>query len=183
MIWSLLEFGTIWFWLLVLVASGFITASTESDEDNFPASIWFIASLALLYFFGNSAFFKSIGAFILTYPGKTLAIFLGYVFIGTVWSIIKWFFYLNRVKETWYENRRKYPSTYSNSKFSIDDYKATEHKERIIHWMLYWPFSGIWTLINDPVRHAFQWVLVNCGGIFDSIAAKVFKDLPTEPKK
>jgi hypothetical protein len=164
---QLLEFGTIWFWILLLVASGLIIYSTEDDESNYAANIWFVCALLALYFLGNSETFKAIGSYMVHNPGPSLLIFGAYIFLGTVWSIFKWFFYLKGI-------RGRYENAYS---FNIENYKVKENKARITHWMIYWPFSAIWTLINDPVKKSFEFVLSQFGGLYDKMSEKILGDL------
>ena len=33
---------------------------------------------------------------------------------------------------------------------------ASDSKQDIMRWMSFWPFSMVWTLINDPVKKAFR---------------------------
>lgn len=100
-------------------------------------------------------------------PAQTLMIFAGYLVAGTIWSIAKWFFYLKRIRNS-YEDR---------SYFNIENYKVKENKERITHWMIYWPLSSIWTLINDPVKKAFEFILSQFGGLYDKMTEKILGDL------
>src|SRR5262249_48149703 len=46
----------------------------------------------------------------------------------------------------WYEEYRRvefYP-------------KVRDHKADVLTWMAFWPWSLLWTLLNDPVRRFFQ---------------------------
>jgi hypothetical protein len=166
---TLLTFGTIWFWLLIFITAIYITGQTE-EEDGFLANIALIGTCLLLYFFGNSEFFKSIGNYIIENPNKVFFILLGYLILGTIWSVFKWFFYLRVIRD---ENK--------GGKINLSRYTASTHKSMIIHWMLYFPLSATWTLINDPVKKLFELILENFGGIYDKMANKILGDL--EDKK
>jgi len=61
---SLFEFGTLWFWILIIATSGLIIRSTEDDDDNAVSNVWFILALLALYFLGNSEFFKEVGWYV-----------------------------------------------------------------------------------------------------------------------
>lgn len=163
---TLLTFGTIWFWLIILVAAVYITGLTE-DEDGVFANLVFIVTCLLLYFLGNAEFFKSIGNYIVENPNKVFFILLGYLILGTIWSVFKWFFYLRNIRD---ENIGK-------RKIDLSNYTASTHKSMIIHWMLYFPLSATWTLINDPVKKLFELILEQFGGIYDNIAKKILGDL------
>ena len=54
------------------------------------------------------------------------------------------------------------------------------NKRRIIMWMGYWPFSMLWTVINDPVRKLFRQVYHSIEGILQRIADHVWKDIEDE---
>ena len=35
--------------------------------------------------------------------------------------------------------------------------------------MLYWPLSGLWTLINDPVKRTFRWIFGRLSSYYDKM--------------
>ena len=168
---EILAFGTIWFWILILVASGLIINSIEDDDDNWGSNIYFILCLAALYFLGNSQFFNSIGLYIIHNPSVSILVFLGYLLIGSIWSVVKWFFYLRKAKEK-YKNDIDY--------FDIKKYNVDRNKERILHWMIYWPLSSIWTLINDPIKKSFEFILSQFGGFYNKMSESILGDIIKE---
>lgn len=50
-----------------------------------------------------------------------------------------------------------------------------KNKGRIVSWMTYWPWSMLWTLLNDPVRRIMKHIYYAIRGTLIKIAAKVFK--------
>lgn len=48
-----------------------------------------------------------------------------------------------------------------------------KHKRRILIWMTYWPWSFLWTMLNDPFKAAYHWVL----GLLKRISNSAFRDL------
>lgn len=168
MLYTLLEFGTLWFWIFIVVMGSFIIGYTESDEENYPASIVFVVMLAGLYFLGNSQFFNSFFKSFVTNPGLPIGLCVGYFIVGTVYSFVKWYFYLLNIKDS-YEGR-----SYS---FKIENYTASKNKERIIHWMLYWPLSGLWTLINDPIVRTFKYIFGRLSNYYDKMTNNILSDL------
>jgi len=174
---EILAFGTIWFWILVTVISGIIIFITEEDDDDgiWSSNLWLIGTLVALYFLGNSESFKQIGTYIIQNPGVAILIFAGYIFLGSIWSIIKWFFYLKKIKSKHNNN--------SDFSFNINNYKIEKNKERVLHWMIYWPLSSVWTLINDPVKKAFEFVLSQFGGFYDKMSEKILGDIVKEKEK
>jgi len=168
---EILAFGTIWFWILILVASGLIINSIEDDNDNWGSNIYFIVCLVALYFLGNSQFFNSLGLYIIHNPAISILVFLGYLLIGSIWSVIKWFFHLRMIREK-YKNNKEY--------FYIQNYKVEQNKERILHWMIYWPLSSIWTLINDPIKKSFEFILSQFGGFYNKMSESILGDIAEE---
>jgi hypothetical protein len=49
--------------------------------------------------------------------------------------------------------------------------------------MIYWPLSSLWTLINDPVKKAFEFVLSQFGGFYDKMSEKILGDIVKEKEK
>lgn len=47
-----------------------------------------------------------------------------------------------------------------------------KHKGRILIWMTYWPWSFLWTMLNDPFKAAYHWVL----GLLRKISVGAFRD-------
>lgn len=50
-------------------------------------------------------------------------------------------------------------------------------KSRIMTWMMYWPWSAAWTLINDPVKRAFTAVYNHLRALFEGIVKSAFRGL------
>jgi len=42
--------------------------------------------------------------------------------------------------------------------------KVGKHKMRIYVWIAYWPWSFVWTMINDPVRKIFNRIYASIAG-------------------
>ncbi len=57
---------------------------------------------------------------------------------------------------------------------------ARRYKGRITAWMTYWPWSALWTLINDPVRRFFCWVYEQLSGVLQAISDRAFQDIDME---
>ena len=163
-----LAFGSLWFWIFTAVFGGLIIRALEVKEFNFIANVWLIAFIAALWQFGNNDFFTRMFYEMLNHP-STIILFLGiYLVLGTIWSFVKWFFYLKK------ESRNDHNFEYH---LKNNYYDASYNKERIIHWMLYWPLSGLWTLINDPIRTAFEYIVEYFGGTYNKITKYLFKDM------
>ena len=162
-------YGTLWFWMLCVASAVLIIYSTETSD--ISATLWFIISLALIGFLGNQDFFINIGHWIIYSPGKTLLVCLGYFLLGTVWSFIKWGFFLHKKRRHYIDSNTKI------TEFDFKYLKAIKNKGKIINWMIYWPLSLLWTLINDPVKRIFEKIFYKVSSIYDKMSFDILKDV------
>src|SRR3989344_1109260 len=178
---SIFVFGTFWFWALV-VAETILLFFFLNDDDKFigNATLSLIIFLLVLQFFGDVKIFS----YALENPLKSLFYLFGYVVVGVLWSFGKWWFYLMEekrrydtaknaflkdykikddviipvaLKEKW-KQATKEGGYYNNGQiyqFKLNP-QAKEYKGKIITWMCYWPWSMVWTLINDPIKKLFK---------------------------
>jgi hypothetical protein len=54
---------------------------------------------------------------------------------------------------------------------------AADHRDDIIMWMSFWPFSVWWRILKDPVRWAFVSLFEWFQSGFDRIAKSMFADV------
>jgi hypothetical protein len=43
-------------------------------------------------------------------------------------------------------------------------------------WIMYWPWSMIWTLINDPVRSMVEYLYQKLQGTYQAVSDRMFKE-------
>lgn len=65
-------------------------------------------------------------------------------------------------------------------KSRFDKPELRHNKGRIIMWMAYWPFSMLWTIINDPIRKLFRQVYHSLEGLLQRITDSVWKDIDND---
>jgi hypothetical protein len=46
----------------------------------------------------------------------------------------------------------------------------------LVRWIVWWPFSAFWTILNDPIRRAAEFIVRRFRGIYEGLAARVFKN-------
>lgn len=185
---GLLLFGTIWFWTLLSVVAILIIWFLEDAIDydrtyrdtggGTKATVTFFIFLALCYFFGSKEQFVESLYFIKDNPGTIILMLISYVVIGVIWSIVKWYFYLQGFK------MHHIIRNGTENGISLRNIpRGSQNKNRIITWMSYWPFSMIWTIINEPVRKIFKYIYSKIEGIYDKMSKSVFYDYISKEEK
>ena len=46
----------------------------------------------------------------------------------------------------------------------------------LVRWIVWWPFSAFWTILNDPIRRAAEFIVRRFRGIYEGLANSVFKN-------
>lgn len=183
---EILVFGTLWFWLLaagaVILIIWFLESALSSSKDTgggFWSTTTILAFGTLYYFFGSKQDVIDILLFMKHHPIYTLLFVFGYFAIGVVWSIAKWYFFLH-------EKREKLIERSDDGKLSDYDRKsiptARNNKSRITTWMSYWPFSALWTLIDEPVKKGFRYIYAEIEKLFEGMTNKMFSDEEIEKR-
>jgi len=196
MIADLIIFGGIIFWVLFAVLSILIIWSLEKEDLGWAVGAT-IVFLGLFLVLGNGL---EVVQNIWYNPLLFLWYGLGYIGIGVVWGLIKWYFYsldaLEIYKKIKYEFcqknnlmadkpipeefKKKWMDFLKNyhihaNKASDMMPKAYEHKSLIVSWMMYWPFSMFWSIIHDMVVRVFDTIQIWIRGIMDAIAKFVWR--------
>jgi len=52
---------------------------------------------------------------------------------------------------------------------------ASNNKDRLVSWIIWWPTSALWTLINDPIRKIAEKLYAGMQGIYSKISQQAFK--------
>lgn len=86
-----------------------------------------------------------------------------------------------KIPEALNDNFQKYLSTFGMGCSSITDGgkldvipSAQRHKEKIVMWILWWPTSAVWTILNDPLLRLAEWMHKRFQGFYKKIAEKTF---------
>ncbi|MBX4190374.1 hypothetical protein KW791_03725 [Candidatus Parcubacteria bacterium] len=145
-------------------------------ENGRGATISLILSLLLLNWIGG----LKLPTYIYQHPGFSVLLLIGYFLMGAVWSVIKWWLYTKdlrekydkikrefleyngkdsntaipvELKEDWVDFVKHKGLRMENGTFVPDPYR---HKSTLLVWIGHWPFSALWTLINDPVKRILK---------------------------
>lgn len=137
------------FWICLASLVVFITVATESDHRK-------SANLFVLLFV--VAFWQPIQSLFTGWSiTSLLACFVGYVVLGSMWTVGKWFFFVRKIE---YELKTDPPTEkYPTNGRTFDWYKSqlsvARNKWKIIFWGMYWPASILWTLTSDLAENMF----------------------------
>lgn len=176
---SLLVFGSVWFWLLFLLAWVLITIAIELGYQ-IRATIVVLMFFVLYFFFGGKEALASLLHYITYKPFHSIGWILGYFVLGTAWSVAKWAFFVLRKRDKALDTLRKETERYHYTPTEVKPPQVSEHKNLIVGWMIYWPFSALWTLINDPVKRAFTWIYYRISKRLQTISDHLFQSVNNE---
>lgn len=197
-------FGTFGFWLSFVLLGMVIFWNIENEEVGIATLSTLILATVVLW--ANDL---SLWGLIKTNPIETLLAIGGYFVAGTLWSIGKWYFYIRRYNHEYEEIKRDYLHQLGltsvdqfvasqkqvfrakviesfnrlSGRYRSDTFKfplAAERKTAILGWMMYWPFSMTWTLINDPVKRAFITIYRNIAGGLDRMTVALTGNISRE---
>lgn len=186
--------GGLFFWIFASIFGVILLACVEQEKGS-AATITATIAVILFLIWGDFNLFGWVVSNTLSF----LMYLVGYFVIGTVWTVVKWYFYLlarkseaiefkgqycqsNGITGDMTEDQRKkfieslvgYSSTYRDDTFPPN---ATNHKSDIVRWAAYWPFSAFWTLLGDGIRRLWDFIYVQIGGMLQKMSSKVMGDI------
>ncbi len=167
--------GSVGFWILIAVEFIVLLAVTEHEKPGW--GLVSIISLALLLrYLGNYSVLNEV----LEHPKEALAFVFGYFVMGTLWAVLKWFLFVRVKRDQFLAAKEEYAKSperdyghekgtpilieweQSRVRANLLNHKgkpaplAREHKAQILHWMAYWPWSALWTVIHDAVTKTYK---------------------------
>lgn len=185
--------GAFWFWALCAATVILLIIFSETAHVGF-ATLTMIATFALLAFFGDFNLLVAVRE----HPIVSSLASVGYVVCGVVWSFAKWGSYvrsrlrkLEEVRRHFLRDRGK-PEHGSVPEDLRTDWRrhchsyrittpvAEEHKDRILGWLMYWPFSLVWTVINDPLKRLFQEIFHAIRAQYQRMADRIYRNVQEE---
>lgn len=188
--------GGVFFWLLAIIITVLLTALIEWERPVL-SGFTLIFTFLVLAFLGNFNIFAEIQA----HPFISLGVFVGYFAVGTLYSIGRWWLFihnrtsgLKKLKKEFLEFR-KLPAGSKISRLDRERKKEwrsalrginrgdfhkpeiNENKRKILTWMVYWPWSFVWTILNDPVTKLFKQIFNQLRFIYEEITARAYASL------
>ncbi|TSC89160.1 MAG: hypothetical protein G01um10143_541 [Parcubacteria group bacterium Gr01-1014_3] len=181
--------GAIGFWILVALEFICLITCMAKDKGTW-ATVSLIATCAILNWVSGMPLLHWVAGHFwlaLAYAG-------GYFVAGTVWSVVKWYSYVTDQRERYDEMKDAFFKNYNLNAITADNRTAWKrwlddghesgkgcgrtrckcvgqplarnHKDDVIRWMSYWPFSLLWTVL-------FNWVVKVCHKIYQHIQASL----------
>jgi len=168
-------FALPWYWMGGLFLLFMVdVALCESDEFTW-GTVLLMAGVALTAWLGGD-----INPF--TYLWHNFAeivkFFAFYFAIGGLWSIVKWYFYLlklrDRMLNTTAVGKKMRTSPEGMRNVRPDASYAANNKGRIMGWIGHWPFSVIGTFLGDFIKRIVTSIYNVLSKLYDRMAAHVF---------
>lgn len=141
--------------LVIAIAIVFLTIFSETASPFW--GLFTIATFVAFCIFGIKAFsFNELTNIWDNNKALIIGSLVVYVFLGIGWSFYKWKLYC-----------RKY---YKQGGIIRSSIRITDNKDRISAWMMYWPFSLIWYLLNDPIVNFYNFLYHKLESIYTAIS-------------
>ena len=193
-------FGTVGFYIVaaLFIIWGFYLMEKES-------LFGIVVSMILFFLFMQFLAKYNIVASVAYNPWRLLWI-PGYFAVGFGWSFIKWWLYVNKAADKFRDMKDKFleqhgkeydsnkiysqqtsSATGCNLKEEWDRYiqfkgeakppLAKMNKGRITSWIIYWPFSFLWSLLNDIIKKIVRQLVTTFQKVYQFISDRAFKGL------
>ncbi len=190
---GLFVIGSIGFWVLMILVTGALITALEYEKPGW-ATLSLGLTLLLLGYLGD---FNALTV-MKVHPFLALLSVVGYFLAGTVWAFGKWWFFLRDAREKYGEERSEFLKRHGVEGVDIPNEllknwqdtarhlgapRAKNNKLRILTWMMYWPWSFAWTILNDPVKRAFRAIYNKVQVVFQKMADDTFADVAEDFRK
>jgi len=181
--------GAFGWWCLTILFVFYVFLCIEKEINLF----WPILALVIYVLFSQFIAGADIVNFAVKHPMQMLLYILGYFVTGFIWSFIKWWLHVNSIADKYKERKRKYealkePKTESNfqswerknySYKNLEKPKVSQSKKKITLWIMYWPISMIWSLLDDFVKKTIQHLVIKFQKLYQSIVDRAFRGIDT----
>jgi hypothetical protein len=187
---------TAWLWALVVGLAWALVTFFAERQQAWPALI--VISLTLIGF-GWWGSLDLLGN-VVRHPLAAVAGIGLYLAGGTLWSLTRWWLFataqrgqLNELLLDWLQ-ARGFPDRVMVPPDLVDAWRDhlqeqwaaglaappsfSAHRRRILSWMLFWPFSMVWTAVQELLVETARWLVLRLRLVYVRIAAWVYRDVP-----
>lgn len=207
MLLALFMVGSFWFWALMVLMTCLMLVFIENEKP-FWATSAILLTFGALHFFGDFNVFAAAVRHPVTAVVMTAAYFvLGTVYAVFKWwrfvSIqrekydeLKREFLSNNgvfapfststvpaaLQRKWEAAVGDMNSGYRRRAHSVSSVAPSPkaHKGLILTWMCYWPWSFVWTMINDPVKRLFRYIYSQIQSTLQRISDHAFRGVEAD---
>ncbi len=178
---------TFWFIVPTVIVMGLLLYAAAEEIVGF-AVILSIVYILIIQICSNFNIVSWMG----TNPWGFVKYLVLYIIAGIIFAISKFWFYLQEAKRKFDTRFRDFlDENRLNNKMTFvelpDEYKARcsswmsgvmlptlrDSTSSIVFWMAYWPWVGLWTLINNPLRWFYEEIKYQLGGLFKGLHQKI----------
>ena len=193
---GLFLFGTFWFWMFVVFVALVVATEVHFDKGT-PATVTLIATVVFLHFFSGvnilQYVFHNLGWFL---GGAVL-----YLLVGAGYSVLKLELHTRNLNDKYRraqvqflrdhklsddadfkslsaELKHQWQKTLDYHLFDIDQrdgsvtFDLYKRRATVIMWIGHWPFSLLGTVLNDPVKHAINFLYDRMVGFYEKIITR-----------
>lgn len=187
-------FGGFLFYALLAVFAVVVLACVEYDKG--WGSFWTLVAFVVIL---SQLSDVAVMGYLMANPWS-VAEWVAYYFVaGTVWGVVKWWFYCRKLLDVVRDIKIAFLNKHSIEGTDIPDAKrdnfiemvkgsraypdyhfppqAMDHKSDWLMWATYWPFSCFWTMLNQPIKHIWQFIYSHLGEFMQKISNAVFKEI------
>jgi hypothetical protein len=163
------------FWLWpVLIGFTILAVLCLEYEKGWGAAIMVIGTIAVIHF----GLQFNILRWILEHPGTITVGIVLYFVVGTGWSFFKWWEFLHKTKEEHDLLRAEWNRHWANSPNPPTHLlprriEAHHHKDRILMWMTYWPWSVAAFVFVDGIKKVFTAIYNKVAPAFQRMADRI----------
>ena len=195
---ALFVFGSLWFWIVGIAFFGLLTYYTEKDSHVLATIsaivfIWIVASVNEVSLLANPMLWLQWGGIYLG-VGAFWSLLKWFSFLNQEKDELR------KIKQRFLDEnpdvKPRENGTFTDSDFAdfakfINDKiyghrsvqnrsdlipSVGEHRTELVAWIVWWPFSAFWTILNDPLRRLANFVVERMRGVYESMASRVFKN-------
>ncbi len=149
-----------WILIALIVLFIIIMAMVEQDDPGlgWPITLTVLAAGGYCILQGKQFYTHDLWVSMYNSWPYILVGILLYVIIGTLWSFYKWYKFVRY-------------------RLSINQkvQQPNEHKEQILTWMIYWPPSLLWYLINKPITRLYKAIYKRVYNVYVKISNNALK--------
>ena len=186
--------GAIGFWVFFGVICLILIALVEHERIGWST----LLLIGTLLFFQLGTSFKPF-SLLSAHPVWGALTVLGYFVAGAAWCIWKWWFFVKAKRREYDEKKRRFleangvghlrtvPENLRDTwrdmnQLPYDTPKPmpSRHKGRIMTWLVYWPWSFVWTIIDDPIKRMFRAIYDQIKSTLEAISHRAFRDVDDE---